>query len=352
MGWKQLGQWRDIGYEWITLRKEHVLVPNTQRIYDYSVCVQKVLELFVNASLAIEDVVEMANNGPSDVIRNRIDIPKTNGGSLPAEMAASKYNGMVELLKATAGAVGKRKEPRIPAKEYLDACRVGQSEFGSYVMKLYAPIIVQNTACDDGGNGREVTIAAATNFSFLADDAYNAELPLPAAMTAQVAAAIAKIRPHEDLFSGDSSLTVSYTRTADLLPKELIMPAKGIVIPLRPELFDRAERIEERLNKGTGVEEMTLQGHIVDLHMDPPGTKELKYQITIKAANPNRRVTMRLLPVEYRRASEWQVQKKLVELTARIDKRRNLWTVVDYKSLVPIQAEKREDGLQLFPLDD
>jgi hypothetical protein len=339
-GWTRASAWREKGYDWITESQEHVLVPTDRTLRHYAETMAGIFEMFVAEEILFEDVLAIASFGSSDIIRRRIDDPATASGSCLLADARSEIAGMKDLLwwssrrYATKAGTGNKL-----ALSYLDQCRAGQTEFGSYVLKVYTPVSVAGGGPENRSFGRHATMAAAQNVSFLADDDYNPERPLPAELDWHVAESIVRMKSSAGMWSQASEMSVKYVKNVQATADQASPAEDHITVPMKSIVFERAEAVYEALRKGELFERLVFNGHITDLHKDLPGSKKQERRITIRTQinGTNRNVTMRLMPTDYSRAVAWHDSERLIQVDAKIDKRWRVWTAVEYYTIASLE---------------
>lgn len=123
-----------------------ILLPEDQTLLDYKT---RMLELFNTIELVenrpATSIVNDISNSGADVLRFRIASSETYTGTIPITLASSLSKGVETLLLAAACATISPKSyfPRmsyVEAKEYLQNCKMGQSEKGSYVVTVLSPV--------------------------------------------------------------------------------------------------------------------------------------------------------------------------------------------------------------------
>ncbi|HEX8324562.1 MAG TPA: hypothetical protein VF595_11705 [Tepidisphaeraceae bacterium] len=345
-GWTQSTPWRDKGFDWITPEGEITLVPIDPALQHYTSTIAELLEMFVTKDITFEDVIVFASIAPCDIVRQHIDEPATTSGSCSLEEARNGLDAMKNLLNASSRrhAMRHRTGNRI-ATDYLRNCRAGQTEFGSYVFKVYTPIVVPNTVTDLKTFGRAATVAAIENVQYLSSDAFTFEEPLPPEMDWHVAESIMKMRPSAEIFGASTTLTASFLKGMEP-GVELEMPGEKIEVKLSPAIFDRAQSLYESLRNEELFERAVFKGHITDLHQDAPGAKQRDCRVTVLGyfGSRSRNVTLRLTDRDYAQAIKWHGKELLVEIEAKIDKRWRSWTTVEYYRFEPLEPPRNTES--------
>lgn len=335
-GWVRQAAWRDKGWIWLTPDHTEVLVPALPAMPQYAVVVERILTTFVNEHETFEDVLARAYAGPIDIIRKPVDAPNTKAGFCDLEEAQGQYEGFKDLLLSSARRYARRSQAsRTIAEAYLGQCRAGQTEFGSYILKVYAPVFVPTEPKERPGFGRYATLCAVESVRFLSRPDYKRDDLLPPNMDQHVAASIMKMRPSSGLWASGANLNVAFATDSGL--KDLdAMPEEPIAaISLTDEVFARAESIYESLAHGDAFQDLVFTGEITDLHRDSPSTKDPEERITVNTqiGGKSRNITMRLTAPDYRKAIAWHDVHALVQVRAKIDKRWRRWSAVEYHSI-------------------
>lgn len=342
--WERGKPWRDKGYDWISPKGEHVLVPSVPSVPHYAQAITSLFEMFVAPGIILEDVMVMAAFGTCDILRRRIDELTTQAGSCTLDEARSEIVGFKELLMWSSRRYAqKTKNPTRLATSYIQQCRAGQTEIGSYVLKVYAPIGVSGSPAEQPVFGREVTLAATENVQYFSKEDYNPEDPLPPAMDWHVAESILRMKSLAGFWGQSNELSVRFLDSAAAAAAADVIgatPTDEKVIQMTDQVFARAEAVYETLRSGDLFERRTFTGHITDLHKDEPNAKKQEQRITIRAQidGKARNVSMRLMAADYRRAVIWHDSEYLVRVDAKIDKRWRVWTASEYfhiEALVP-----------------
>ena len=123
-------------------------------------------------------------------------------------------------------------------------------------------------------------------------------------------------------------------------------------LELSPFIYSRARSVQDRLRKAEEFEREALRGYIIELHKDRPTAREQSRQIAldVKFGSTRRKVLLRLLPSDYRKAVHWHDTDLEVTLDAVIDKRGHIWSVARLFDLKPL--DKSAAGPNLFGSGD
>ncbi len=319
-----------------------ILLPINKKMPDYHRRIIEILDMFVVDDVTIDDVISLIALPDFDIFRYRIESPSTAWGNLNLWYSHEATHALFDVLKFTAAGVSSQRQDyrQIPdeAKSYAKGCRLGQTELGSYVFKVYCPI----RPPDSRGfinYGRETTKSTIENFVFASsEESENPSIPLPPAMNRQVASAINRLKPETDRATSSISVRFSPTFVPDSpsLPQSIRQP---IPIPSEPPvnvelnafIYSRAQSIRDRLKKAEKYGRESFVGYITDLHKDRPkiSSAEQSRQISmeIKYGSSFRKITMRLVADDYRKAVTWHDNNQQVRVDAVFDKDGRPWTV-------------------------
>lgn len=171
------------------------VIPRSQDARDYAKCVGGVIDVFSADDLTPDDVVGLIVLPNSDIFRYRVMTPESVWGRLRLGYTQQAMHALYDvLLYSAAGRMTQRRSYTNVAEEakaFANQCQFGQTEYGSFVLKVFCPTNPINQAWDtnfDEPFGRGASRAVVENFEFLAsEEASNPETPLPPTLNAQVA---------------------------------------------------------------------------------------------------------------------------------------------------------------------
>jgi hypothetical protein len=150
-GWQQRPSYTERATIWTLADEEdqdayEILLPLSKDVRDFRLRMAEVLRtLEVAEQRPAAQIIDDLQAATADVVRIRLHTPGLGGGALPLEVGARLFPQARELLLAAAcGAIEPRavyraRRPRA-ANEYLQRVQLGQTESGSYVIKLYSPV--------------------------------------------------------------------------------------------------------------------------------------------------------------------------------------------------------------------
>ncbi|MDX9912891.1 MAG: hypothetical protein RBS39_13790 [Phycisphaerales bacterium] len=317
-----------------------ILVPLNQHADDYARRLRDIVELFTDDTTPLDDVVGKIVLPQSDIMRYRIETPETTWGHLRLHYTQEAMGALYNILQYTAAGVSSQRTDyrRVSeaAHSFAQQCRFGQTEYGSFVLKVFCPV-EPIVARDDVGEpfGRQTTRAVIENLEFLASErSEDPEEPLPPTLNRQVATSVHRLRPQGNL----GVQTEVLMRYIALEPDEVTLahratPAKKddvTKLDLGPFIFSRAKSVRDRLKKAEEFEPELLRGHIETLHKDRPvRDTDQSHEVTldVRYGTSRRKLRVRLLPRQYRDAIRWHDSNTEVDVDAVIDKRGKVWSV-------------------------
>lgn len=339
-----------------------ILLPLDKQLRDYRRRLFEIIDLFAVDELTSDDVLSLIVLPESDIFRYRIETPDASWGSLQLGYTYEATHALFDVLKYTAAGVSSQKRDytnvSTEAQAFANGCRFGQTEFGSFVLKVYCPVRPPSLpSLDYAAFGRETTKATVENFEFIAsEESANPSVPLPASMNRQVASAVHRLKPFTDF--GTSIVAVRYgPRTVmpspsmplTIQPPRIEMPERPVHLDLGPFVYSRAQSIRDRLKKAEEFGRETLVGYITDLHKDRPrsSANEQSRQISmeVKYGSAFRKITMRLVAGDYRKAVMWHDNNEQVRVDAVFDKRGKPWTVHELFELAAVDRNTDSAGL-------
>lgn len=333
-------------------------LPTNRSASDYSRRLRDLLDIFADERMPLDDVVGTIVLPDSDIFRYRIETPEAAWGQLRLSYTYEAMHALYDVLRYSAAGVSSRRiEYRggisEAARLFADQCRFGQTEYGSFVMKVFCPTNPIGASEPDmiaEPFGRQTTRAVLENFGFLASErAEDLSEPLPPTMNRQVASAVHRLQPRASLglrteigfrFSPLPTPATAF----DMLPDEGSVQA----LDLGPFVFGRAQGIRDRLKKAEEFERELLRGFIVQLHKDrplPETEQSHEIKLDVKVGLNRRLVRLRLLPPQYHRAVKWHDSNTEVDLDAVIDKRGHVWTVARLFDIKPAKGSQTDAGL-------
>ncbi len=314
---------------------QYLILPLDKSKPNYSRRILEILETFVDDECNIDDIIGRIVLPASDIIRYKVETPDTAWGHLRLSYGYDAIQALYDVfLFSAAGYATQRLDYRgVPesAKLFAKQCRFGQTEYGSFVLKIFCPLNPSGVRSENKEPfGRGSTLSVVENIAFLAsEDSENPEEPLPPTMNRQVANAVQRLKPYESLgTSAAMHINFSKSKSTEILISPLTDDAT--TLDFGPFIYSRAKGISDRLKKAEEFQHEILKGYIVNLHKDRPKSNEHQsHEVTIdvKYGTNFRQLRARLLPSQYRNAIKWHETDTPVLVDAVIDTRSKVWSV-------------------------
>ncbi|MFN0134651.1 MAG: hypothetical protein ACKVS9_00870 [Phycisphaerae bacterium] len=334
-----------------------IVLPASPAIPSFGRKLRDILEAFVTDTMPLDDVIANVVKPGCDVFRHTIATIESKWGSLPLTRCQEAVHAFYDTLRfSAAGLSSSRPDYRggisENAKLYASQCHIGQTELGSFTVKVYCPTNPSGMTSHevDEPFGRQANRAVIENLKFLASPkALEPTEPLPPTLNRQVASAVMRLGDRDTLFA-KSTVALS------LSSRELVgghqtafngEPPLQLTVELGPFVSQHAQSVRDRLKKALEYERELLRGYIVELRKDKPVDEgEQSHEIKIEAKSGTgagtRVIRMRLLPELYRNALRWHDSNEQVDLDAVIDKRTPAWTVAQLFELKPTSRDQQQ----------
>jgi len=325
---------------------------------DYARRLYDLATLFVTETTTLDDVVSSIVLPDSDIFRYRVETPETAWGHLRLSYTHEVTHALYDLLQYTAAGVSSQKTDyrnvSESAKAFASQCQFGQTEYGSFVLKVFCPtnpVGVKDVIGEPFG--RVTTRAVIENLAFLSGEkSEDPSEPLPPTLNRNVASAVERLRPQVRL----GATTEVQMRYSPLIEDEGTQSGfttwhaeEVATLDLGPFIFSRAQSVRDRLKKSEDFDRELLRGHITDLHKDRPNIatgQSHEVTLEVKFGHSWRQLRVKLLPNQYRNAMRWQDQNLLIDIDAVIDKRSRVWSVARLFDFRP--TDRTEGGPGLF----
>jgi len=121
-------------------------LPVSRELHDYGPAMYRAVEsIAMSTQKSVEQIILELINPLSDILRLRITEPSIENGSILFEDAIGFYDNAKKLLTATAMDIIRPQlyhvgRPDNVITEFVNNCRFGQTEIGSYVVSIVCPI--------------------------------------------------------------------------------------------------------------------------------------------------------------------------------------------------------------------
>ena len=225
-----------------------------------------VLRLAALEQLAPETVLNNLLTAHSDVVRFRVGGEDVSGGMLPMADAAGLIEGAKRALLSSACSVINKvthhpRMSRSDSEEFLRVCKMGQTEIGSYVVKVVCPLTEMEEPSmwrETEPFARETTMVLMRSCQKIVksieqdrvDDMLKEDLSNPE-VTSNLCDAL--LRMHAARDNADLTIEISWAA----MPKYK-MPSVAPVAAFKPEYFRTVEDIQQQLRPQKEQEETAL----------------------------------------------------------------------------------------------
>ena len=121
-------------------------LPTSRSLRDYGPAMYRTIKQIAQSFCkSVEQVILELLNPLSDILRLRIDEPTISGGSILFGDAINLYDNAKKLIQATAMDIISPRwrhsgQPKKSIIDFVNNCRFGQTEIGSYVVSVVCPI--------------------------------------------------------------------------------------------------------------------------------------------------------------------------------------------------------------------
>lgn len=144
-GWKKQEPFGDNSYVYVHENAPEIVIPRTQNLGDYVDVVSRLIEIF--AETANTDVLSLYRDlvtADRDIVRVRA-APEGTSSSVPLDDGMNLIKGAHDMVLAAACSLSKPrpfydKSANRDAVKFLQTVHLGQTEQGSYVVTLLAPV--------------------------------------------------------------------------------------------------------------------------------------------------------------------------------------------------------------------
>lgn len=340
------------------IERNEVLVPLDKTLADYTQAIVRAAKRIAEVEARSPDqVLRDLLHARTDVLRFALVGGAAAGGSVDMISGVALASGALHALRASASSVVKpqRYHPRMTLTDsdaFIKACRFGQTEIGSFVLTVEAPLEVDQVALSAGMTGdpfgRRTTshLLQATNALASAirrgteRRLVEADHPL---VSANLCDAIIEMAPRDE--SLDIRLASSWSPA---VPAPDAVPNVTII---ERSMFERIASIGDHLRPRPAPTQSVFIGRVTDLHGEV-GPSGLEGDVTMRA-----QVGAELLMIkfslnhsEYQEAVKAHGEEEHVYVRGVLHRRArsNLLTdIADFKSLrdlIGVRAEVNSDA--------
>jgi hypothetical protein len=294
---------------------------------------------------AVEEVLRDLLRPRSDTIRYALSGGSTETGTIGLIAGLSLVEGALKSLLASACSVRRprRFHPRMTladAESYVRGCRLGQTEIGSYVLTVDAPLdIHEQLDAHDIPFGRRATTLLFESTAYLARAIRQGEaarvLDGPAdapLVSANLCEALVEMMPPDE--SAGLRLTGAWS---PLIPAPASLP---VAVHFDRTMFESVERLAQQLRPSQSSERAHFVGKVVELSGAPNPTGQLEGDVIlqIQADDQLLEVRVTLGPEVYAHAGAAHLSQQYVSVHGQLQRGRrthSLRNPTDFTVLPP-----------------
>lgn len=284
--WKRIDSYKGNLSIWIFENSEgqqaELLLPHNDQLPDFLQRMEDAVRLLeIVEQRPILSIVNSIINSRSDILRFRFVSADSAKGAISLAKATSFTKGIESLLLSAACATNQAK-PYYPklnineAKEYLNKCRLGQSERGSYILTVLSPVtpaLIQQNLFSDNEEDDEIferkVLTTLFNSLYHLKNAVNEgsenaiEQVIEKGVSANLCEALALMQPDEE--DGYLDIGVDWSR---LRPVKSPIPQRKI--KLTSDIFPLFVESAKYLKKKAPIDNIELTGLIRKLESENP----------------------------------------------------------------------------------
>jgi len=254
-----------------------------------------------------------------DVVRYALSGDATSRGSIGLLAGSALVSGAVKSLLSSACSVQRprRVHPRMTladAEAFVRECRLGQTELGSYVLTIDAPLDGPgDVAHGEIPFGRRTTTYLLEATGYLASSIRRGEpsrvledAPESPLVSANLCEALVEMMPPDE--SADLRLVTTWS---PLIPAPVRVSHE---VRLERAMFESIERIAQQLRPAQGREAAYFVGTVIELSGSPNPQGHLEGDVVLQVQVDDQllKVRVNLDPDAYRRAGEAHFQQRFV----------------------------------------
>ncbi len=301
-GWRlesRLGRGRVAVYERLESRLEQVSIPLNRELTDFALVMATAVAGMAQYEnrVALDLLVELLFP-PADLLRFAESSPVARAGDVPFDRGLALMSGMRKTLLAAACGVarpGQTFYPRMSlteAEQFLQECRLGQTERGSFVLSVACPL----GAVPEPANGiplfdntpftRRVTVLLMRSLHQLVYHLDRGDVdslsPVTAnapILSANLCEGLLDLKPEGD----DAFVRISATWSSELPTREDDLPAS---VQLRREVFPLIETVARRLRPEARLTRQRLVGFVETLNGRPSKDNRPEGQVVLRVIPP------------------------------------------------------------------
>lgn len=276
----------------------------------------------------VEQVLRDLLQPRSDTVRYALGGAATETGTIGLTAGLALVQGALKSLLASACSVQRprRFHPRMTladAESYVRACRLGQTEIGSYVLTVDAPLDIHaQLDASETPFGRRATTRLFESTAYLAQSIRQgdtarvlderADTPL---VSANLCEALVEMMPPDE--SADLRLSGAWS---PLIPA----PSLPAVVHFDRTMFEPVERLSQQLRPSQSSERAHFVGKVVELSGAPNSAGQLEGDVILQVQADDQllKVRVTLAPEAYAHAGAAHLAQQYVSVHGQLHRGR------------------------------
>jgi hypothetical protein len=330
-------------YRFPAIRDAEALLPGRRDLADYVERMADVVQMLaaVEERNALEVLADLSSP-PADVLRLQITAPDATLGTLPLEDGIRLIQGARSMLLAAAcsarqAAAFYPRQAYKEAIEFLQACHLGQTERGSFVAKIMAPvppeISKQRTIFDIDDEAliasepfaRQSTVRLMTALGYIrsAIDSGNYDQMLDGVdegVSANFCEAVASMQPTGD--QAQLHIRMAWSASRPRLPRKV-----ESVVGFSQTAFEIVRESGRKLREELSVARMRIEGRVISLKADPSLFDDFEGTVILRAdvGGTPTRVQVLLNPEDYKEACNAHRDGRIVVVSGLLQREAKLY---------------------------
>jgi hypothetical protein len=330
-------------YRFPALRDAEALLPGRRDLADYVERMADIVQMLAaveqrKASQVLADL----SSPPADVLRFQVSAPDTTLGTLPLDEGIRLIRGARSMLLAASCSVRQAaafypRQAYKEALEFLQACHLGQTERGSFVAKIMAPvppeINKQRTLFDTDDEAfiasepfaRQSTVRLMSALghirSAIASGNYDRILEgVDEGVSANLCEAVASMQPTGD--QAQLHIRMSWSSSRPRLPKGV-----ESVIGFSQTAFEIVRESGRKLREELSATRTRIEGRVINLKADPSLFDDFEGAVTLRAdvGGTATRVQVLLNLEDYKQACNAHRDGRIVAVTGLLQREPKLY---------------------------
>jgi hypothetical protein len=265
--------------------------------------------------------------------------------------------GLIDLWKfSAAGVLTAREEYKnIPsgADAFARATCFGQTEYGSYTLKLYTPhmalpdidFVYANAQLINANDGFSSMVIEAVynNLKYLSTSSGATLADKPSTLNRNVVSAALRMFPETVPLAELASEGEQYGQGKPYAPRKVVLDDRS---------HRQIRRVHEYFESVQDFVSINTHGYVVELHRDRPGVPDVEQvrRVTCDISHGKtwRKLLINLDETSYSTAVKWHNAQVVIRIEGLADKRSIPWTLSEVKRLEPILDRDKPTVPSLF----